>query len=171
MDSLISLLVGFAIGILFYMWDNKKGYVWYKRWYDLSHKSPLEKLNHYSFINNQPFSKRVIPAIILTALFSYGTWLLGDLNPIESLLTGVVSLIGVLAGFYVGPFALKTLPKSWREANKTLKKIDKLEQDLLNKTESKKEPTPEKIEPPKKVNQQDKPDKDWRKGVQDFLDK
>ncbi|MBO6515202.1 MAG: hypothetical protein JJ975_01450 [Bacteroidia bacterium] len=171
MDTFLSLLVGFVIGILFFAWDNKKGYVWYKRWYDLSHKTPLDSDNVYSFINNQPFSKRLVPAIILTVLFAWGSWLLGDLNLIITLVTGMLSLVGVIAGFYVGPMVMNKLPKGLKEANKTLKKIDELEKDLLD---DQKEPKPQQPQAPEQSSSDktdDKKDTDWRKGVQDFLDK
>jgi hypothetical protein len=168
MVTFLSLRVGLVLGTLFYFWDNKKGYSWYKRWYDLSHKEPLETTDVYSFVNNQPFSKRLIPAIIIAVAFSYLTWLLGDINLIITLLTGALSLVGILVGFYLGPLILKKLPKGFKEAKKTLDKIDSLEQDLTNKSPkpiSEPTPEPEKKSPPKKD------DDDWRKGVKDFLDK
>lgn len=169
MDSFQSLLVGFVIGTLFFLWDNKKGYTWYKRWYDLSHKKPLER-NDLSFINNQPFSKRLIPGIILTALFMWLSWMLGDLNIVAAALSTVIALVGVVAGFYVGPFVLNTLPKTWREANKTLQKIDDLEKDL--KQEDKDTPKTKPTQPDDTgKDDEDKDDKDWRKGVKDYLDK
>ncbi len=172
MDSFLSLLVGFVIGILFFVWDNKKGYTWYKRWYNLSHKNALESEGQYSFINNQPFSKRLIPAVILTTLFAYGTWLLGDLNPIQSLLTGMLSLVGVLVGFYVGPMVMNKLPKGLKEANKALKKLDKLEEELKSSGSKKSTPEPEKKkDDPKSGDNDDDKGDDWRKGVKDFLDK
>jgi len=168
MDTFLSLIVGLVLGTLFYFWDNKKGYTWYKRWYDLSHKEPLEVTGVYSFVNNQPFSKRLIPAVIIAVVFSYLTWLLGEVNPLYTMLSGVLALIGILIGFYLGPLIMKKLPKGVKEAKKTLDKIDSLEQDLKEKSSKpviEPTPEPEKKDPPKKD------DDDWRKGVKDFLDK
>lgn len=169
MDTLLALIVGFVLGILFVLWDNKKGYLWYKRWYDLSHKDPLAQMNHYSFINNQPFSKRVVPAILLTAAFTLITYLMGSLNPAYALLTGGVSLAGVIVGFYVGPFVANKLPKGLQKATETLEKIDKLEAEL--KAEKKKEEITQQPKPEAPKSDSDKKDDDWRKGIKDFIDK
>ncbi len=122
MDILISLLIGFALGIVFFIWDNKKGKKWHRRWYDLSHKTPLAEDSEDSFIVNQPFSKKLIPAVIITILFSYVTWSFGDINPILAIISSLIMLVAVLIGFYVGPFMSRTVPKGLNEANKTLKK-------------------------------------------------
>ncbi len=169
MDTLLALIVGFVLGILFVLWDNKKGYVWYKRWYDLSHKEPLKQMNHYSFINNQPFSKRVVPAILITASFTLITYLMGSLNPAYALLTGGISLVGVIVGFYIGPFVANKLPKGLQKATETLEKIDKLEAEL--KAEKKTEEITEKPETEEPKSDDEKKDDDWRKGIKDFIDK
>jgi uncharacterized membrane-anchored protein YhcB (DUF1043 family) len=171
MDSFLSLLVGLALGIVFFLWDHKKGQKWYKRWYDLSHKEALNEDRNDSFVVNQPFSKKLIPAIILTLIFSYVTWVFGDLNPIIAALTGLIMLIGVLIGLYVGPFMVKTVPSKLKQANKALKKIDAIEQDILDEHSVVEEAEIEEAPKPEETKDEPKKDDDWRKGVKDFLDK
>ncbi len=171
MDSILSLIIGLVLGILFVLWDHKKGQAWYKRWYDLSHKDPLHPSIDDTFIRNQPFSKRVVPAIIITGVFMYITWWLGNLNPLITFLQGGIALVAVIIGFYVGPFIANKLPKGLKKANETLRKIDAIEADIKEvKPINVETPKPERDEiksPPKK----DDKDEDWRKGIKDFLDK
>ena len=171
MDTILSLIVGFAFGLIFTFWDNKNGKKWYKRWHNLSHKSPLPEDSNLSFTNNQPFSKRLVPAIILTAIFVYITWMFGELNLIYTILTFTLILIGVLLAFYTGPLILNALPGKLKEANKALKKIDELEQDLKSSAETILPTRKEEAEPIKEVKPEKKSDDDWRKGVKGFLDK
>lgn len=170
MDTLLSLIIGLVLGVAFVIWDHKKGQKWYKRWFDLTHKDRLEEGGDLTFIRNQPFSKRLVPAILITGVFMYVTWWLGNLNPLITMLHGVIALAAVLVGFYVGPLIAHKLPKGLAKANETLKKIDALEADL-----SAKEVPTKTVEPEKKIapkgKKEDKKDDDWRKGVQDFLDK
>lgn len=169
MDTLLSLIIGLVLGVVFVIWDHKKGQKWYKRWFDLTHKERLPEGTDVTFIRNQPFSKRLVPAVLITGIFMYATWWLGSLNPLVTLLHGVIALAAVLVGFYTGPFIAKKLPKGLAKANETLKKIDALEADLSAKEVPTKTIEPEKKEAPAK--KENKKDDDWRKGVQDFLDK
>ncbi|MBT8326472.1 MAG: hypothetical protein KJP21_02035, partial [Bacteroidia bacterium] len=144
----------------------------YRRWHNLSHKNPLSDESDLSFLNNQPFSKRLVPAIILTLIFGYITWMFGHLNLIYTILTFALLLVGVLLAFYTGPLILNALPGKLKEANKALKKIDALEQDIkstaeavLPKSKEEAKPIEEEIKPEKKK------DDNWRKGVKGFLDK
>ena len=169
MDTLLSLIIGLVLGIAFVLWDHKKGSSWYKRWFDLTHKERLPDGSDVTFIRNQPFSKRLIPAVLITGLFMYITWWLGNLNPLITMLHGAIALVAVLVGFYVGPFIANKLPKGLAKANQTLKKIDALEADLGTKEVPKKTIEPEKKEAPKPKDE-GKKDDDWRSGIKDFLD-
>ncbi|MFT5723994.1 MAG: hypothetical protein ACI9JN_001111 [Bacteroidia bacterium] len=170
MDTLLALIIGLVLGISFVIWDHKKGQKWYKRWFDLTHKDRLEAGKDVTFIRNQPFSKRLVPAIFITAIFMYVTWWLGNLNPLITMLHGAIALVAVVAGFYIGPYIANKLPKGLAKANETLKKIDELEADLSAKDVPTKTIEPERA---KKVEPKtpDKKDDDWRSGVKDFLDK
>lgn len=173
MDTILALLIGFTLGILFVVWDNKKGQVWYKRWHDLSHRDPLETTEKVTFLYGQPFSKRLVPAVLITVVFMYFVWKLGSINPMVTILQSVVALAAVIIGFYVGPFVANKLPKGLKKANETLKKMDALESSILDKKEATtpKEPDtkPEGTNPEK--GDENKKDDDWRKGIKDFLDK
>lgn len=170
MDTLLSLIIGLVLGVGFVIWDHRKGQKWYKRWFDLTHKDRLPAGTDVTFIRNQPFSKRLVPAVLITGTFMYVTWWLGSLNPLMTILHGVIALVAVLVGFYTGPFIANKLPKGLAKANETLKKIDELEADLSTKEVPKKTIEPEKIEKPEN-EKEDKKEDDWRKGIQDFLDK
>lgn len=173
MDTILALLIGFTLGILFVVWDNKKGQVWYKRWHDLSHRDPLVTAEKISFLNGQPFSKRLVPAVLITVVFMYLVWKLGSINPMVTILQSMVALVAVLIGFYVGPFIANKLPKGIKKANETLKKVDALESSLLDKQEEsiKKAPANKPEETKSEGDSENKKDDDWRKGVKDFLDK
>ena len=80
----------------------------------------------------------------------YTTWWLGSLNPLVTMLHGVIALAAVLVGFYTGPFIAKKLPKGLAKANETLKKIDALEADLSAKEVPTKTIEPEKKDAPAK---------------------
>ena len=82
MDTLLSLIIGLVLGVVFVIWDHKKGQKWYKRWFDLTHKERLPEGTDVTFIRNQPFSKRLVPAVLITGIFMYATWWLGSLNPL-----------------------------------------------------------------------------------------
>ena len=170
MDTLLSLIIGLVLGVSFVLWDHKKGLKWHKRLFDLTHKERLPEGIDLTFIRNQPFSKRLVPAVLITGIFMYVAWWLGNLNPLITLLHGVIALVAVLIGFYVGPFIAKKLPQGLAKANETLKKIDELEADLGAKEAPKKVIDPEKSAKPE-PKKEDKKDDNWRKGIQDFLDK
>jgi hypothetical protein len=180
MDSFLSLLVGLIVGLLFFFWDKKNGIKWYRRWHNLSHKNPLSQGSDLTFITNQPFSKRIVPAILLTAVFGYITWMFGHTNLIYTILTFTLMFVGVVAGFYIGPFLGKTVPEKIKDANQALEKSDKLESEIKDDLKVAKDKvldkapnasTQEEEETPPKAEGDNNNDKDWRKGVKDFLDK
>ena len=175
MDSLIALLIGFGFGLAFAWFDKKKGNFWYRSWYKLTHKEALEEGSSSTFLQNQPFSSRIVPAIILSAVIGLVFYITGDLNVVMILIYMALIFVGIMASFYTFPFFTKQIQPQLEKVKDTIVKIDEIEASIKDK------PNPEKIddivkEDPnnkeKEIPKDDKKDdKDWRSGVKDFLDK
>ncbi|PCJ66024.1 MAG: hypothetical protein COA58_08085 [Bacteroidetes bacterium] len=177
MDPLLSLIVGFVFGLLFFFFDLNGGKKWYRRWHNLSNKNPLNEDSNQGFVHQQPFSKKLVPAVFIFVLFSFILWYTGNLNPIEILISGGILLFALMLAFHLGPLLLNILPAKMKQVNKAIEKIDELEANIKSEKIEVQEVTPEKIEvekpkeTPKPKAKEAEPKKDWRDGVQDFLDK
>ncbi|MGB0850002.1 MAG: hypothetical protein ACPGTP_02040 [Bacteroidia bacterium] len=173
MDPILSIIVGFAFGLLFFFFDLKGGKKWYRKWHNLSNKNPLEDGSQKGFVHQQPFSKKLVPAIFIFVLFSLTLWYTGNLNPIEILISGGLLMLATMVAFYLGPLLLNILPAKMKQVGEAIEKIDELEAGIKQRQIE----VPEKVEvkkPIEKAPEKEKeiePKKNWRDGVQDFLDK
>lgn len=176
MDPLLSLLIGFVFGLLFFFYDLRGGKKLYRKWHDLSNKNPLNQDSEKGFVHQQPFSKKLVPAVIIFALFSILLYYTGNLNPIEIVISGSILLAAVMVAFYLGPLLLSILPSKLKQAGKAIDKIDELEANLKAEYLEEKEviveeTTEHKPEIKEEKKTEPKSEKDWRDGIQDFLDK
>jgi len=178
MDPILSLIIGFVFGLLFFFYDLRGGKKLYRKWHDLSNKDPLEDASEKGFVYQQPFSKKLIPAVVIFIVFSLLLFYTGNLNPIEILISGSLLLAATMLAFYLGPLLLNILPSKLKQANKVIEKIDELEASVKSEfSEDKKIRVKEKSEKEavnkteEKTISKEKSNKDWRDGIQDFLDK
>jgi len=166
MDLLSPLLIGFVLGLGFAWFDLKKGNFWYRAWFKLTHKEGLDSESDLTFLKGQPFSARLIPAILISIIVVAVFKVTGNLNFFLNLWYSGLILVGLLAAFYLFPFFMQRIRPQLQNVQKTIKKIDEIEASARKVDKPKAEP--EKIDPKKP---DDDEDKDWRKGVKDFLDK
>jgi hypothetical protein len=169
MDFISALLIGFAIGLGFAWFDQKKGNTWYRAWYKLTHKEALNEDSDLTFLKGQPFSGRLVPATLLSLMVALIFKLTGDLNLILILLYAGLMMAGILTSFYLFPFFMKRIRPQIKNVQKTIQKIDEIEESMSKVEPPKAEP--EKIEKKEENDDDKKDDKDWRGGVKDFLDK
>lgn len=171
MDTFIGPLIGFALGFFFAFFDMKKGRYWYRSWYKLTHKEGLPEDSPQTFIQNQPFSKRLVPAVILSAIVGYILFATGGLNWVLLLINTSLMLVAMMFSFYAFPFLIQKISPKLGQVRDTIKKIDELEASL-KRNDVKEKPEMDKMEPPKDAQKSDdKKDDNWRSGVKDFLDK
>lgn len=182
MDSLLMLIVSFVLGVALYLIDVKRGVKWYHKWYNLTHKEPVE-VNYKGFIHLRGAYQKLTVAIILSAVFFLIMLFFGG-NPIVHLLTSAVMLVGFMIGFYMATPVLKFLPGGVKELDKILKKADEVERIIhANDPNAKSEPSTipvnkekEQKEEVKQESEEEKPekkedDKDWRGGIDEYLKK
>ncbi|MBI1306879.1 MAG: hypothetical protein GC181_09750 [Bacteroidetes bacterium] len=176
MGTLLPLLVGLIVGIAFAFFDRKRGLFWYRSWYKLTHKDGLPEDSQHTFLFQQPFSKRLVPAVTMTLAIGWLFYVAGNINFFELLLYLALMLIGMMLSFYLFPFFTKSVQPQIKQIRNTIERIDEIEQSIKDKNvtipiESKDEkPEEQKKDDSDKKDDKDKGD-DWRKGVKDFLDK
>lgn len=190
MNFLFFLIVGAVIGFLFYLTDRKRGSKWFKSWYDLTHKDPLESLPPYGMVFRRDAKTKITWSIALGA----AAFLV--LIPIESsllgaLLDGIGTVVGIALAFFVAPLFFKI---DQQKVEAVLSKLDETKDQpevAPPRPEAQPAPAPEDEKPADSAeekassNDDDKDndsdeksssakapeDKDdWRGGVKKFLD-
>jgi hypothetical protein len=183
MDSLLMLIVSFVLGVALYLIDVKRGVKWYHKWYNLTHKEPVE-VNYKGFIHLRGAYQKLTVAIVFSGLFFLIMLFFGG-NPIVHLLTSAVMLVGFMIGFYMATPVLKFLPGGVKELDKILKKADEVERIIhANDPNAKSEPSTIPVSDEKEKTEEVKPDpqekaepknkdddKDWRGGIDEYLKK
>lgn len=123
-------LVFFILGILLYYVDTKQGIKWYRGWYNLTHKDPMPDDIIMGFIvNNDIRSKLTIGLILVIAEIGI-SFFWGMASPLEDIFYGIGELIGVIAGFYLAPKMIKTVPGGVKGAIEYMDKVDKGEANV-----------------------------------------
>lgn len=180
MNFLFFLIVGAVIGFLFYLTDRKRGSKWFKSWYDLTHKDPLENLPPYGMVFRRDAKTKITWAIAL------GVAAFLVLIPIESsllgaLLDGIGTVVGIALAFFVAPLFFKI---DQQKVEAVLSKLDETQdqpkpvppkQEAPPAPKAEPKPEPQKAEDvtnesSAKDSEDDKKDDDWRGGVKKFLD-
>ena len=187
-------IIGLVIGMFISFYDKKSGKKLYHKWYNISNKNNLDPKMEIGFVTNQLFGQKLTVALIFTAIaYVVHFFLVGD--AFLGLFRMIGFFVGIMIAFYTASLLLSLFSK---KISKTIDYIEKVEKGSIDlKAEAKKgfekakdkvsevaedikesvtgkeetkeiieektEPTPEKETP--------KDDKDWRKGVKDFLDK
>ena len=107
MEAYVALIIGYGIGLLFAFFDRKRGKFWYRAWYKLTNKDPLAEDSELTFLINQPFSARLVPAVLISLVAGFLFWVTGDLNILLILLYVALMFIGMMLSFYTFPFFVK----------------------------------------------------------------
>jgi len=195
METTFAAIIGLVIGIFFTIYDKKSGKKLYHKWYNISNKNNLDPDMEIGFVTNQLFGQKLTVSLIITGLTYVIGFMLFGMNPISGIFYMIAFFLGLMVSFYTASLLLSLFSK---KISKTINYIEKVEKGSIDlKAEAKKgfekakdkvsevaedikesvtgkeetkeiieektEPTPEKETP--------KDDKDWRKGVKDFLDK
>ena len=171
MDTLLALILGFVGGIIYYFFDHKRMKGWHRKWYALTHKDPLPEGIEIGFVYGQPFSGKLYSAIFLSALVTIIIIVTGTSNLFIQLLYGAFILIGMMLAFYITPLVMKHGVPRVKQMKENIEKIDKMEAEMKGEPEPepKREEKPAE-EPPPGDEKKDGDDKDWRKGIKDYLD-
>ena len=130
MDSLLALVIGFAVGGVFYYFDFKQGLGPYRSWYKLTHKDPLPKEIERGFVYQQNFSGKLYTGIILTLLVTLIIILTGSQNMLVQLLFGAFILVGMMLSFYLAPLIFRHGPAQLNKIQKAVEKIDQFEKEI-----------------------------------------
>lgn len=196
MGFVFSMILGFVLGVLFYITDRKRGPKWYKSWYDLTHKDPLEALPPHGLVFRRHTKAKITWAIVL-GIIVFVILLPFDGSPLTALIDGIGVLAGLVVAFFVTPLFFKI---DQQKVDAVLSKLDETQDQPKTVVPAKEAPpVPTAVELEKEEMEEqaqdksasdqasdksnpdetseDKPsstnaseDKDWRGGVKKFLD-
>lgn len=182
-----SILVGFALGTLFYYYDRKSGKNLYRKWYNLSNKEKLDEKETIGFVDGRLFGQKLKISIVIAIIFYVLCFIMAGIAFKGLFYAGGV-LIGSLASFYISGKLLSLFSK---KASKTIEYIESIEKGEKNLKEElkgilpKKDEKGVKEEPAKtestnvdsqesKISEEPKKEENkdnWRDGINKFLDK
>jgi hypothetical protein len=176
--ELLLLILSFVGGVGLYFVDVKRGISAYTKWYNLTHKDPIQD-NRKGFIHLQDHTQKAVVATFVAGTFYLISILVGG-HIIQDLLNSIMVFIGLVIGFYLAAPVLKFLPGGIKELDELLKKADEVER-IIHDAESDVHETPppaeeqkadESSDPPvKEPDSEPQKDKDWRSGIDDYLNK
>lgn len=123
-------LVFFILGIVLYYIDTKQGIKWYRGWHNLTHKDPMpDDVIKGFLVNNDIRSKLTIGLILVIAEIGI-SFFWGMASPLEDIFYGIGELVGVVAGFYLAPKMIRTVPGGVKGAIEYMDKVDKGEANV-----------------------------------------
>ncbi|NNC94438.1 MAG: hypothetical protein HKN92_02680 [Chitinophagales bacterium] len=181
MNIALPVILFFLLGILLYYIDLKVGVQLYRKWYKLTHKDPLPVGIQRGFIVNSSLESLFGIALILIVAEVLLSFQIGNSPPLLDILLGVLGFIGLMLGFYLGGILMKGMGKTigylehiekgeldlGKELVKGVKKArEAIKEEKTNSTDDS-----EVQEEHSETKEDDKPEKDWRDGVDDFLKK
>jgi len=168
MDTLLALVLGLVGGIAYYFFDQKRMKAWHRKWYALTHKTPLPQGIDIGFVFGQPFSGKLYSAIFLSAVITFIIIVTGTSNLFVELMYGAFILVGMMVAFYVTPLIMKHGVPRVKQMKESIEKLDILESEMKGEPQVKE---PELgLDKTETTGDKKDDDKDWRKGIKDFLD-
>ncbi len=123
-------LVFFILGILLFYIDTKRGIIWYRGWHNLTHKDPMPDGVIKGFIVNNDFRSKLTIGLILVLAEIAVSFFWGMASPLEDLFYGIGELVGVIAGFYLAPKMIKTVPGGIKDTIEYIQKVESGEADV-----------------------------------------
>ena len=191
-NTIFTAIIGLVIGIFISFYDKKLGKKLYHKWYNISNKNNLDPDTEIGFVTNQLFGQKLTVALIVTSIaYLIHFFLIGE--AFLGIFRMIGFFIGIMVAFYTSSLLLSLFSK---KVSKTIEYIENVEKGGIDlKAEAKKgyEKAKDKLEdvvesvketvtgketeeikqeiPKEKKETPKEEDKDWRKGVKDFLDK
>jgi len=201
MDIAFTGIFFLVLSIIVFFLDKNLGTKWNKTWYNLTHKDPHEGEFTRGFVAGRGIQSRLGVAIFLSVLVFVLTFFSGVMPAIQAFTFSLLGILASVIGFYICGFLFGGKTNKLNDAMEYIEKVEQGEADLkadaLEKAKKvgqdikdthdrvvqrekeapeeiteieapKVEPKPEvKPEPPSKPEDP----KDWRKGIDDFMNK
>lgn len=199
MDLLVQILLFFVLGLALYWADAAVGVGLYRGWYGMTHRDPLPEGVRRGFLHGRPARVRLAWALGLAAVLAlvtirYGSFFQDSTRVVLNLLA---LLVGLGAGLLAAPSVLARLPGVVESAADYVDAVDAGERrpgedlrraggraaealrDAATGKAGPAAPQPREKEPPPAAEDAPPPaddpppsgDGDWRRGVDDFLNK
>jgi hypothetical protein len=151
------------LGAFWYIVDRLHGVRWYRRWYALTHESPLPDDVTVGFVyNRRSRHKVVMAAVVSTVQTLIALTSVEALNLLVELILWIVEIPMVMLGFAIGPLVFKV----WKRKDTMLDAMDDFEQSHFGNDAA---AQPSKKKAPE-VDAAPKPEQTQPKGEQDAPD-
>lgn len=124
-----------VFGASLYVADRRRGTKVYRWFYDMTHKTPLERSIHRGFIFGRSSQSRFRLAVLIASLQSLLAIAFGASSVAEEILTVIVEVPCLLAGFTAGPF----LYRLWERREAVFETVDRMERGEVSLSEKVKE--------------------------------
>jgi hypothetical protein len=120
------------LGAFWYIVDRLHGVRWYRRWYRLTHESPLPANVTVGFVYNRRSRHKVVMAAVVSTLQTFiALTSVESLNLLVELILWIVEIPMVMLGFAIGPLVFKV----WKRKDTMLDAIDDFEQSHFGNEE------------------------------------